>query len=248
MRISCCPRQQRREHHHARRDERRRPERRHDQGLRVLYSPYSPMLLSMYRLIELETDVKTKERPDVVLITSNNQQKASNRREIIRSLKAEADANRTWSDRFADRITSLTGSMPFLVINAAWFVIWIIINLGIIPGIEPFDPFPFGLLTMVVSLEAIILAIAVLISQNRAAKVDDLREEVGLQVNVIAEHELTRIMEMIMRLLEAQGIDVSDDEELQHMLKPTDVKELEQIVADQIADSHKSTTGAAPHP
>jgi uncharacterized membrane protein len=203
------------------------------------------MLLSIYRLIELEKDLNTKERPDAVLITSDNQQKASNRRALIKSLKAEADAKRTWSDRFADRITSLTGSMPFLVINAAWFIIWIALNLGIIPGIEPFDPFPFGLLTMVVSLEAIILAIAVLISQNRAAKVDDLREEVGLQVNVIAEHELTKIMEMIIRLLEAQGIDVSDDAELQRMLRPTDVEELEEIVADQIADSHNSRRGAA---
>jgi uncharacterized membrane protein len=167
-----------------------------------------------------------------------DQQQTSRRREMIRSLKAQADAKRTWGDRLADRITTLTGSMPFLLTNLAWFIIWITINLGLIPGIEPFDPFPFGLLTMVVSLEAIILAIAVLISQNRAAKIDDLREEVDLQVNVIAEHELTKIMEMMIRLLKAQGIDVSDDAELQQMLKPTDVEELEAIVAEQIKESH----------
>jgi uncharacterized membrane protein len=166
----------------------------------------------------------------------------SHRAELIKSLKAEADSQRTWSDRLADHITSLTGSMPFLMLNVAWFAIWIIVNTGLVPGIEPFDPFPFGLLTMIVSLEAIILAIAVLISQNRAAKIDDLREEVHLQINVIAEHELTKVMEMLISLLEKQGIDVSDDPELLQMLTPTDVGKLQEMVEEQITESHKNVT------
>lgn len=168
----------------------------------------------------------------------------SHRAEVIKSLKAEADAHRKWSDRLADRITAMTGSMPFLGLNVLWFVTWIAINTGLVPGIEPFDPFPFGLLTMVVSLEAIILAIAVLISQNRAAKIDDLREEVHLQINVIAEHELTKVMEMLITLLEKQGIDVSDDPELKHMLKPTDVSKLQAMVAKQIADSQRNVANS----
>ena len=113
--------------------------------------------------------------------------------------------------------------------------------MGLVPGVKPFDPFPFGLLTMVVSLEAIILAIAVLISQNRAAKIDDLREEVHLQINVIAEHELTKVMEMLITLLEKEGVDVSDDPELKQMLKPTDVGKLQKMVEQQIADSQQAT-------
>lgn len=127
--------------------------------------------------------------------------------------------------------------MLFLMFNVMWFAVWIIVNLGFIPGIEPFDPFPFGLLTMVVSLEAIMLAIAVLISQNRAAKIDDLREEVDLQVNITAERELTKIMEMMLLLLKERGIEIAEDPELKRMLKPTDVEELEEIIEEQISDS-----------
>ncbi len=176
---------------------------------------------------------------------SNAPSEGSRRHEVTRSLKAKADAQRTLSDRLADRITRMMGSMPFLLTNLVWFAVWIIINLGLIPGVEPFDPFPFGLLTMIVSLEAIFLAIAVLISQNRAAKIDDLREEIDLQINVLAERELTKVIEMMIRLLKEQGVDVSQDSELKAMLKQTSIEELEQIIEEQIADSDKHTNKPA---
>ena len=103
---------------------------------------------------------------------------------LVRSVKGKADEKRSPMARIADTLTAVFGSMPFLLLNVAWFVVWIVINVGLIPGIEPFDPFPFGFLTMVVSLEAIALAIIVLMSQNRSAKILDLREEVDLQVNI----------------------------------------------------------------
>lgn len=154
-------------------------------------------------------------------------------RHIIQSLKAKADRKRSLSDKIADWITGTFGSMGFLILNVLWFVIWIILNLGIIPGIVPFDPFPFGLLTMIVSLEAIVLAIFVLISQNRAEKVDDLRQEVDLQVDMIAEEEVTKLLIMVSVLLEKQGIDVSQDAELQAMLSPTNIEKLERILEQQ---------------
>jgi uncharacterized membrane protein len=160
----------------------------------------------------------------------------SRRQKLVKSLRAQADAQRRWSDRFADRITALTGSMPFLVVNVAWFGVWIIINLGWIPRVEPFDPFPFGLLTMIVSLEAIVLAITVLISQNRGASLDDLREEVHLQVNVLAERELTKIMEMVVRLLDKHDIDMSGDVELRAMLRPADVEDLERVIEEEMEE------------
>src|SRR5204863_191041 len=89
------------------------------------------------------------------------------RRKILKSIKAKADAKRTAMERMADWMTSTFGSNTFLFLNVILFVGWILINTDKIGAIPSFDPFPFNLLTNIVSLEAIILAIFVLISQNR---------------------------------------------------------------------------------
>lgn len=162
------------------------------------------------------------------------QRRLRSRRRIIQSFEVKANANRTITEKMADFMTAKFGSMAFLLLNALWFSSWILINTGFIPGVVPFDPFPFGLLTMVVSLEAIFLAITVLIAQNRAAKTDDLREEVGLQINTIAEEEITKMMELQVLLLEKSGIDVSNDAELKKMLEPTDTSKIEKTLEKQI--------------
>jgi uncharacterized membrane protein len=160
-------------------------------------------------------------------------------RKLIQSVKAKADAKRSTSERVADWLTEKFGTMAFLVLNFAWFGVWIIINSGLIPGIEPFDPFPFTFLTMVVSLEAIGLAIIVLMSQNRASKIADLREEVDLQVDTTTEAELTKLLVLMKRLLEKEGIDVSSDPELDAMLEPTDVDKLETVLENQVVKGEK---------
>lgn len=153
---------------------------------------------------------------------------------IQQSLKARADAKRSLSAQLADQMTAGFGSVLFLAINAVWFVAWIVANLGLIPGLAAFDPFPFGLLTMVVSLEAIILAIVVLISQNRAARIADLREEVALQVEEISEREITKVLALMVRLLDKQGVDLSQDEELQAMLQDTDTERLTAVLENEV--------------
>jgi len=149
------------------------------------------------------------------------------RQRVIQSFEAKANASRSLSEKTADYITARVGSMAFLAINLVWFTAWIAFNAEVIPGFKAFDPFPFGFLTMVVSLEAIFLAIIVLVSQNRAAKIQDLREEIELQINTIAEEEITKIMELQVMLLKKNGIDVSKDEELQLMLEPVDTDSIE---------------------
>src|SRR3989344_9336077 len=136
------------------------------------------------------------------------------RQRIFHSMKAKADAHRTPMAGLADFMTSKFGSNSFLVFNACLFIVWIAINTDQIESIPAFDPFPFSLLTTIVSLEAIILAIFVLISQNRTTKLDDLREETHLQLNLISEREITKLMKMMALLLERQGIDISQDPEL----------------------------------
>jgi uncharacterized membrane protein len=94
-------------------------------------------------------------------------EKYSRRRHIIHSYKARSDERRTLWERVADTSTAMFGSVTFLSLNTVWFTVWILLNTGVF-GNQAFDPFPFGFLTMIVSLEAIFLAIIVLISQNRA--------------------------------------------------------------------------------
>ncbi|OGE81576.1 MAG: hypothetical protein A3H72_03125 [Candidatus Doudnabacteria bacterium RIFCSPLOWO2_02_FULL_48_8] len=157
------------------------------------------------------------------------------REQILRSYKAKADAKRTFAEKLADQMTGSFGSMTFLVLNVIFFTVWLLINTGRIAGAEIFDPFPFVLLTMVVSLEAIFLAIFVLISQNRAAKIEDIREEVELQINIIAEKEVTKLMKMVALLLEKHGIDLQEDQELQKMLKTVSATELEKRLEKEIS-------------
>src|SRR5687768_109734 len=139
-------------------------------------------------MITLE-DILTSLNPKL-----SHQDNVESRRRVIKSFKAKADAKRTPAEKFADWLTTKFGSVTFLAVNALWFVTWILINTGKVPVIAPFDPYPFGFLTMVVSLEAIFLAIIVLISQNREARIGELREEIELQISTISESELTKLI------------------------------------------------------
>jgi uncharacterized membrane protein len=107
--------------------------------------------------------------------------------------KKEHEAAKGFEERLADHLTSFTGSMWFVYLHTAWFAFWITANLGLL-GLPAFDPPPFGVLTLIVSLEAIFLSTFVLISQNRDADAQERREELDLQINLLSEHEVTRIL------------------------------------------------------
>lgn len=104
------------------------------------------------------------------------------------------------SERIADWLTDAFGTLEFFLGNAALFIFWIVVNVGGVPGVPIFDPFPFNFLTMFVSLEAIFLSVIVLISQSRAAKIDDLREQLDYEVNVKAEKEILKILRKLDRI------------------------------------------------
>lgn len=166
----------------------------------------------------------------------NNQilQPTSPGRQIIHSFEAKLSNKRTRAEKIADYFTKNLGTMVFFVFNLVWFSFWVIWNSGLIPALSIFDPYPFVLLITIVSLEAICLAVLVLISQNRAAKVDKLRSEVDLQINMIAEQEITKIISLISVLLEKQGINVKEDPEIQKMLKRINLWEIEKKLERQL--------------
>jgi uncharacterized membrane protein len=119
------------------------------------------------------------------------------RTRAARNVNELFEENLSFGDRLADWLTSRIGTMGFIYANAIWFGIWIVINLGWLFGAVPFDPFPFGLLTMIVSLEAIFLSLFVLISQNRSDAKDRLRSELDYRVNVKAELEIGQLHEKV---------------------------------------------------
>ncbi|MFT3695926.1 MAG: DUF1003 domain-containing protein [Kofleriaceae bacterium] len=153
----------------------------------------------------------------------------------IQTLRTRAKATQTPTQKLAEQMTAFFGSTAFLIGNAVWFFVWIVLNVRMIPSLNPFDPFPFSMLTMVVSLEAIFLSIFVLMAANHAEQVDQLRAEIDLQVNTIAETELTKLIEIVVRIAEKQGIDLSGDVQLQQMIAPTNVEEIAELIEAEVA-------------
>jgi CRP/FNR family cyclic AMP-dependent transcriptional regulator len=117
-----------------------------------------------------------------------------------RNVNQEVADQRSAIQKAADWIAAASGSIPFLMLHCLGFAGWIAVNLGLIPGVEIFDPYPFGLLTMAVSLEAIILSVFVLLSQNRQVAKDRVRSDVEYDVNLKAEMEIAHLHEKIDRM------------------------------------------------
>jgi uncharacterized membrane protein len=149
------------------------------------------------------------------------------------AIKAQYASRRSILDRFVDWLNEVAGSTAFLVWHAIGFAVWLLWNTGKF-GIKPIDPYPFGLMTMIVSLEAIFLSIFVLMAQQREASIAELREELGLQVSLRVEQEVTKTLQLVAGLYTRLGHRVSDDPELTRMLQPLDVKGIERDLLEQI--------------
>src|ERR1051325_7443672 len=140
-------------------------------------------------------------------------------------LRTKAAHERSLQDRIADAITSFSGRMIFAYVHIAWFGIWILWNTGRF-GLRIFDPFPYGLLTMIVSLEAIFLSTFVLISQNRLGEETERRADLDLHIGLLTEHELTRVLQMLDVIQDKLGIVDHENSELADLemeTKPEDV-------------------------
>lgn len=137
----------------------------------------------------------------------------------IRALLArhrQEEIDEGWQERTAATITRFTGSMTFVYLHLLLFGTWIVVNLGWIPGIRPFDP-SFVVLAMVASVEAIFLSTFVLITQNRMAAQADKRADLDLQISLLAEHEITRLIELVTAMADRMGIDAARNPELSEL-------------------------------
>ena len=120
------------------------------------------------------------------------------RQMAVRNVNEEIAQKLTPVQRVTDWIAAFSGSIYFLGLHVVWFAIWI--SLNTLSGGAPFDPFPFGLLTMIVSLEAIFLSVIVLLSQNRQAAKDRIRSDIEYDVNLKAELEVTHLHQKVEHL------------------------------------------------
>ena len=144
----------------------------------------------------------------------------------------EQHGTRKKSDRIASFISNTLGSITFLFVCLCFFSLWITWNLNLLPHLKPFDPFPFPELEMVVSIFAIILSVAVLISQKRQGKMEKIRQNVEFEVNIRAEMEITKMLDMLHQIQKHLGIHSTTDHELEEMKKSIDIEELHQHIQD----------------
>ena len=158
---------------------------------------------------------------------------ASDNIRLIASLERQALHDRTAIDRLTDAITSTAGSPVFVIAHALWFTIWIGLN---VTG-HRFDPFPFNLLTLIVSLEEIFLTGFVLMTQNRMTRQADRRTHLDLQVNMLAEQELTTMLQMLTALCEHTGVPNSiRDRRVAQMSKETDIHTIADAIDRELVD------------
>jgi len=157
-----------------------------------------------------ETELLELDREDLILLVSKKPESAVHmlgamgamtrkadmllRTRVARNPNEEIQENLTLIQRVSDWIAAFSGSMTFLAMNAVWFAVWIILNTS---GIYRFDPYPFGLLTMIVSLQAIFLSIFVLLAANRQAAKDRVRDDIEYDINVKAELEVAHLHEKL---------------------------------------------------
>ncbi len=145
---------------------------------------------------------------------------------IMRWERAILDA-RSPVERFSDWIAARAGGGAAIVLHAVWFAVWLTLNAGVVRGVRPFDPFPFPFLTMTVSLEAIFLTLFVLASQNRLSHQADKRSHLDLQIDLLAEREMTAVLGLLRDLAHHQGVETTlTPEQLHDLIERTDLRRL----------------------
>ncbi|HWT01029.1 MAG TPA: DUF1003 domain-containing protein [Pyrinomonadaceae bacterium] len=164
----------------------------------------------------------------------------------IAEMQRKVTEARSIGGRVADSITDFTGSLAFVYIHVVWFGLWILLNIGLvhIPHVSEFDPFPFGLLTMIVSLEAIFLSTFVLISQNRLAQASEKRAELDLQVNLLAEQKATKVLELLDQMtqqLDSLGdrFNFKPDPEVNALKVSPEPQEVLQVIEETVKEDAK---------
>jgi len=146
--------------------------------------------------------------------------------QAIIELEERQEQERSFSDRIAGAVATFAGTVIFVVVHLVWFALWTSINLGLLKAVPAFDPYPFQLLCMLVSLEGVLLSTFVLIKQNRMSNRADRRAHLDLQVNLLTEKEVTKVIQLLQRISEHMGLEQQVDRETRELGEITAVADL----------------------
>jgi uncharacterized membrane protein len=153
--------------------------------------------------------------------------------DAVSRLEAAATQNRSRAERIADVIAAFVGSPGFLALQVAVCVVWVALNLGVIPiggvRLRPFDPYPFALLALVISLEAVLMSVFVLIKQNRMGRRSDERAHLGLQIGILTEQESTKTLALVEKIALRMGVE-ADDPLIAELRRETKIEHLANVV------------------
>lgn len=165
----------------------------------------------------------------------------------VARIRERSNAQRTWGQRVSDRVATIAAREATVVLHVAWFAAWYVLNARVLP-MRPFDPFPYPLLTTIVSLEAIFLSLFVLASQQRLTQEADNRADLDLQVNLLSEQEMTVVLQMLREVCHHLGLrDTIDSRKFRELAENLDIGDLAARVERNIA-AHPDAAHHAAHP
>lgn len=156
--------------------------------------------------------------------------------ETVAKMEQEFLEARTTRDRIGDAIASFAGTMTFVILHLIWFAVWFTVNSGKVSFIPAFDPYPFVLLAMIVSIEGVLLSTFILMKQNRMSRRADERNHLNLQIDLLAEKEITQMLQMQRELCRHFGLAVANDAEIEELSQQTAVEELAQELREKLPD------------
>jgi uncharacterized membrane protein len=150
----------------------------------------------------------------------------------------EALERRSRSERLADEIGGFVGSLHFVVIHLVLVAGWLLANQGTVPSIRPFDPYPFTLLGVIVAVEAVILSSFIIMRQNRMMRRGERRDHLNLQVDLLAEKEITKVLQMVRAICEQMGLQkIIADPEIRELSQNTSVESLSRTLEDRLPET-----------
>ncbi len=156
----------------------------------------------------------------------------------VAELERTFEEKRSFIDRIADSIAEFSGSIGFIALHVLWFTSWFLINTGVVRWIPKFDPYPFIFLCMAVSVEAVLLSTFVLMKQNRMQRKTDQRDQLNLQIDLLAEKEVTKILQVLRLICQRVGVSETElDKELEEMTRMTSVDHLAEQIKTEMPSS-----------
>lgn len=159
----------------------------------------------------------------------------------VADLERTFELRRDFVDRIADAIGGFSGSVAFVGLHVLWFTVWFLINTGVIPHVKHFDPYPFILLAMIVSVEGVLLSTFVLMKQNRMQQKTDLRDHLNLQIDLLSEKEVTKALQLLRAIAAKLEIDEQGDTELEEMANTTSVDTLAERIESSIENERRNS-------